>query len=123
MEETPYELWKGRKPNVSYFHIFGSPCYILRDNVTDSKFATLTDPGIFVGYSNEHAAYRIYNKATRKIIVFVNVSVNDRLSKLPEVVDDSLEVQEKQASETSDQFSERSDMLKKLIQISSLFYL
>ncbi|XP_050895145.1 uncharacterized protein LOC127101741 [Lathyrus oleraceus] len=28
---TLYELWKGRKPNVKYFHVFGSKCYILAD--------------------------------------------------------------------------------------------
>lgn len=25
---TPYELWKGKKPVVSYFHTFGSRCFI-----------------------------------------------------------------------------------------------
>ena len=29
--KTPYELWKGRKPNVRYFKIFGSTCFILKD--------------------------------------------------------------------------------------------
>jgi len=28
---TLYELWKGRKPTVKYFHVFGSKCYILFD--------------------------------------------------------------------------------------------
>ena len=23
-KKIPYELWKGKKPNISYFHIFGS---------------------------------------------------------------------------------------------------
>ena len=30
-KKTPYELWKGRKPNVKYFRIFGSICFILKD--------------------------------------------------------------------------------------------
>ena len=30
-KKTPYELWKGRKPNVRYFKIFGSTCFILKD--------------------------------------------------------------------------------------------
>ena len=30
-KKTPYELWKGRKPNVMYFRIFGSTCFILND--------------------------------------------------------------------------------------------
>ena len=30
-KKTPYELWKGRKPNVKYFRIFGSTYFILKD--------------------------------------------------------------------------------------------
>ena len=30
-KKTPYELWNGRKPNVKYFRIFGSTCFILKD--------------------------------------------------------------------------------------------
>ncbi|XP_010418802.1 PREDICTED: uncharacterized protein LOC104704403 [Camelina sativa] len=29
--KTPYELWKGKTPNLSYFHVFGCKCYILND--------------------------------------------------------------------------------------------
>ena len=28
---TPYELWFGYTPSVKYFKIFGSKCYILKD--------------------------------------------------------------------------------------------
>lgn len=31
IKATLYELWKGRKLNVKYFHVFGSKCYILAD--------------------------------------------------------------------------------------------
>ncbi|KAM5577541.1 hypothetical protein ABKV19_008070, partial [Rosa sericea] len=30
-EQTTYELWKGKKPNIGHFRVFGSSCYILRD--------------------------------------------------------------------------------------------
>ena len=30
-KKTPYELWKGKKPNVKYFKIFGSTYVILKD--------------------------------------------------------------------------------------------
>ncbi|GJZ84650.1 retrovirus-related pol polyprotein from transposon TNT 1-94 [Tanacetum coccineum] len=29
--KTPYELIRGRKPNVQYFHVFGSLCYLTND--------------------------------------------------------------------------------------------
>ena len=37
-KNTPYELWKGRKPNVKYFRIFESTCFILKDKENVGKF-------------------------------------------------------------------------------------
>ena len=31
IDKTPYELWFGHKPTIRYFKIFGSKCYIKRD--------------------------------------------------------------------------------------------
>ena len=28
---TPYEIWRDKKPNLKYFHDFGSTCFILND--------------------------------------------------------------------------------------------
>ena len=36
--KTPYKPWKGRKPNVKYFRILGSTCFILKDRVNVGKF-------------------------------------------------------------------------------------
>ena len=51
---TPYELWKGRPANVKYFKIFGSKCYIKREDQKLGKFDSRVDEGIFVGYSCEN---------------------------------------------------------------------
>ena len=51
-KKTPYELWKGKKLSVSYFHIFGSICYILNDREHLGKFDFKSDTGVFLGYSN-----------------------------------------------------------------------
>ena len=61
---TPYEIWKGKKPNVRYFHIFGSMCYILNDHEHLGKFDSKSDQGVFLGYSNNSRAYRVYNMRT-----------------------------------------------------------
>jgi len=34
LDKTPYELFKGKKLIVSYFHVFGCKCFILK-NVND----------------------------------------------------------------------------------------
>ena len=37
-KKISYELWKGRKPNVKYFKIFGSTCFILKDRENVGMF-------------------------------------------------------------------------------------
>jgi len=48
---TPYEIFKGRKPNISHFKVFGCRCYVLnngKDNL--GKFDLKVDDAIFLGY-------------------------------------------------------------------------
>lgn len=37
-KETLYDLWKGRDPNIKYFHVFGSKCYIMADREQRGKW-------------------------------------------------------------------------------------
>jgi hypothetical protein len=37
-DKTPYELWKGRPTNVNHFRVFGSKCYIKREDGRMEKF-------------------------------------------------------------------------------------
>jgi transposase InsO family protein len=39
LKKTSYELLTGKKPNVSYFRVFGSKCFILIKKGRKSKFA------------------------------------------------------------------------------------
>ena len=77
IKKTPYELWKGRKPNVKYFRIFRSTCFILKDRENVEKFDSQSDEGIFLGYSYTSKAYQVYNKRTRKVMKTVNVVINE----------------------------------------------
>ena len=63
MNKTPYKLLNGRKTNVSHLKVFGCKCYIL-NNVKESlgKFDAKSDKGIFLGYSLNNHAYRVFNK-------------------------------------------------------------
>ena len=78
-KKTSYELWKGRKPNVKYFRIFGSTCFILKDRENVGKFDSRSDEGIFLGYSSTSKAYRVYNKRTMKVMEIVNVVIDESL--------------------------------------------
>ena len=70
-------MWKGRKPNVSYFHVFGSVCYILNDKEHLSKFDSKSNDGVFLGYFMSIKAYCVYNMRTQTIMESINVVVDD----------------------------------------------
>lgn len=65
---TQYELWKGRKPNVKYFHVFGRRCYILTDREQRRKMDPKSDEGIFLGYSTNSRSYRVHNKCIKTMM-------------------------------------------------------
>nr|GEZ85539.1 hypothetical protein [Tanacetum cinerariifolium] len=78
-DKTPYELINKRKPNIKFFRVFGCRCYLLNDYEDVGKPKAKGDIGVFVGYSKESAAFRIYNKRTRKIHESVNVNFDEIL--------------------------------------------
>ncbi|GJW74202.1 retrovirus-related pol polyprotein from transposon TNT 1-94 [Tanacetum coccineum] len=67
-EKTPYHIINARKPSVKFFHIFGSLCYIVKDGENLDKMKEKGDACIFVGYSTQSKAYRVFNKRTRMIV-------------------------------------------------------
>jgi hypothetical protein len=58
--ETP----TGNKPNISYFRVFGSKCYILVKKGRNSKFAPKAVEGFLLGYGSNTKAYRVFNKSS-----------------------------------------------------------
>nr|GEW44581.1 hypothetical protein [Tanacetum cinerariifolium] len=61
-DKTPYELMNKIKPNIKLFCVFGCRCYLLNDYEDVGNLKAKGDIGVFVGYSKESAAFRIYNK-------------------------------------------------------------
>ncbi|GJZ67495.1 retrovirus-related pol polyprotein from transposon TNT 1-94 [Tanacetum coccineum] len=75
--KTPYKLIKGRKPNVQYFHVFGSLSYSTNDHDDLGKMKLKADIGIFIGYSESLRGFRIYNRGTRKIMETIHVKFDE----------------------------------------------
>ncbi|GKD08772.1 retrovirus-related pol polyprotein from transposon TNT 1-94, partial [Tanacetum coccineum] len=76
-DKTPYELINKQKLNIKFFHVFSCRCYLLNDYDDVGKLKANGDIGVFVGYSKESAAFRVYNKQTRKIHESVNVNFDE----------------------------------------------
>nr|GEW70022.1 putative ribonuclease H-like domain-containing protein [Tanacetum cinerariifolium] len=85
-EKTPYHIINDRKPSVKFFHFFGSICYIVRDGENLNKTKVKGDECIFVGYSTQSRAYRVFNKRTRVIMESIHVNFDE----LPHMVSDQL---------------------------------
>ncbi|GKA80191.1 retrovirus-related pol polyprotein from transposon TNT 1-94 [Tanacetum coccineum] len=76
-EKTPYHIINGRKPTVKFFHVFGSLCYIVRDDKNLDKMKEKGYACNFVGYSTKSKGYRLYNKRTRLIVETIHVNYDE----------------------------------------------
>lgn len=65
---TPHESWSNRKPNVKFIKVFGSHATYLKKGAGIKKFDPKGEKAIFVGYSSESKAYRLWLPGTTKII-------------------------------------------------------
>ncbi|GJQ91414.1 retrovirus-related pol polyprotein from transposon TNT 1-94 [Tanacetum coccineum] len=50
-KKTPYELINGRKPDISFLHVFGALSYPKNDREDIEKLGAKGDIGFFIGYS------------------------------------------------------------------------
>lgn len=74
LHKTPYELFKGKKPNISHVRPFDSKCFIHNNGKKNlGKFDSRSGEGIFLGYSPSSIAYRVFNMRTPMVEESVHV--------------------------------------------------
>ncbi|GJS47329.1 retrovirus-related pol polyprotein from transposon TNT 1-94 [Tanacetum coccineum] len=95
-EKTPYHIINGWKLSVRFFHIFGSLCYIIRDEENLDKMKEKGDAYISIGYSTHSRAYRVYNKRTKVIFETIHVNIDE----LPHMASDHVSSDPVPQSET-----------------------
>jgi hypothetical protein len=76
-DKTPYELWKGRPTNVKHFRVFGSKCYIKREDGRMGNFDSRVEKGVLVGYSSTRKSYKCYNLRLNKVVESINVTIDE----------------------------------------------
>jgi hypothetical protein len=87
LKKTSYELLTSKKPNVSYFRVFGSKCFILIKRGRNSKFAPKAVEGFLIGYDSNPRAYRVFNKSTRLVEVSCDIVFDETNGSQVEQVD------------------------------------
>jgi hypothetical protein len=87
LKKTSYELHTGKKPNISYFRVLGSKCFILVKRGKNSKIAPKAVEGFLLGYDSNTRAYRVFNKSTRLVEVSCDIVFDETNGSQVEQVD------------------------------------
>nr|GEW19167.1 hypothetical protein [Tanacetum cinerariifolium] len=83
--KTPYEPVHNKKPDLTFFRVFGAFCYPTNDSKDLGKLQPTADIRIFVGYAPSRKGYRIYNKRTRRIMETIHVQFDELTEQMASV--------------------------------------
>jgi hypothetical protein len=87
LKKRSYKLLTGKKPNVSYFRVFGSKCYILVKRGRQSNFAPKAIEGFLLGYDSNTKAYRVFNKSSGLVEITSDIVFDETNGSTREQVD------------------------------------
>ena len=101
VETTPYELWFGKKPKLSFLKVWGCNAYV--KTLEHDKLEPKVEKCVFIGYPKETIRYTFYRRSEGNIFVakngsflekeFLSKEVSGRKVELDEVVVPSLELE------------------------------
>ena len=91
---TPYELWFGKKPKLSFLKVWGCNAYVKK--LQPDKLEPKSERCVFIGYPKETVGYTFYHRSEGKIFVakigsflekeFLSKEVSGRKVELDEVI-------------------------------------
>ena len=94
VETTPYELWFGKKPKLSFLKVWGCDAYVKKHQ--PNKLEPKLEKCVFIGYPKETIGYTFYHRSEGKTFVakfgnflekeFLSKEVNGRNVELDEVI-------------------------------------
>ncbi|GJV15062.1 retrovirus-related pol polyprotein from transposon TNT 1-94 [Tanacetum coccineum] len=78
-DKTPYEIFRERVPDISYFHVFR--CLVFIHNHKDhlEKFNAKADDGYFLGYSFVSKAFRVFNTRRQQVEETYHVTFDESI--------------------------------------------
>ncbi|GKB37944.1 retrovirus-related pol polyprotein from transposon TNT 1-94 [Tanacetum coccineum] len=78
-DKTPYEIFRERIPDISYFHVFGCPVFIHNHKDHLGKFDAKADDGYFLGYSFVSKAFRVFNTRRQQVEETYHVTFDESM--------------------------------------------
>nr|GEV61212.1 hypothetical protein [Tanacetum cinerariifolium] len=85
VDKTPYEIWHGQAPKLSYLKVWGCEALVKHDTLTKpNKLEPISFKCIFVGYPKEMMRYSFYNPFENEVFVSWNAEFFETALKDPE---------------------------------------
>ncbi|XP_021766287.1 uncharacterized protein LOC110730772 [Chenopodium quinoa] len=119
INKTPYELFRGRKPNISHLRAFGCKCFVHNNGKKNlGKFDERSEEAIFLGYAIDSKAYRVYNKSSMCVEESIHIifdEVNQFVSVQEQEDDNDFEIgliRDRDEEETQKQTKEKQPALE-----------
>ena len=67
VDMTPYELWFGKKPKLSFLKVWGCDAYVKRLHL--DKLEPKSEKCVFIEYPKETIGYTFYHRSEGKIFI------------------------------------------------------
>src|ERR1700712_3703123 len=83
---TPYELWNGRKPDVSHLRVWGCTAYVHVQKDKRPGLGSHMEKCVFIGYPQGYKGWKFYNPTSKKTVISERADFDERyftLSKRP----------------------------------------
>nr|GEV11905.1 Pol polyprotein [Tanacetum cinerariifolium] len=77
-EETPYELWMGRKPSYQYLRVWGCLAKVVVSNPKAQKIGPKSVDCIFIGYTKNNSAYRFIVHESKNLNIQKNTVMESK---------------------------------------------
>ncbi|XP_047064419.1 uncharacterized protein LOC124672191, partial [Lolium rigidum] len=103
VETTPYELWFGKKPKMSFHKVWGCEAYVKK--LQPDKLEPKAEKCVFIGYPKETIGYTFYHRSEGKIFVAKNGSFLEKEFLTKEVTGRKVELDEVNEPSLIDQSS------------------
>ena len=107
INNIPYTIWTGRKPNLKFLHVFGSPACVHIPKETRRKGERKAKLMYFLGYQQNRRAHRFGLPKTNKVVISSSASFNkhaywDQISMPPETIIHTHDIQQNGGNDDED---------------------
>ncbi|GKD32884.1 hypothetical protein Tco_1248393 [Tanacetum coccineum] len=110
--KTSYDVFIGRSPDISYFHVFGCPVHIHNHRDHLGKFDEKANDGFFLGYSLVAKTFRVFNIRRQEMeeTVHVTFSKDDEAISQSSTEDDAINFNENKSFPDDEFLEPRSEV-------------